>query len=62
MKYKLGRKAMKEFVAPRPKLYSYLTENGCAEKKKRDTKKSVSSNKISNLKALKSVWKTIRHY
>lgn len=53
---------MKEFVAPRPKLYSYLTENGCAEKKKRDTKKSVSSNKISNLKALKSVWKTIRHY
>ena len=41
MKYKLGRKAMKEFVAPRPKFYSYLTENGCAEKKKRDTKYQI---------------------
>lgn len=39
MKYKLGQKMMKEFVAPRPKLYSYLTENGCVEKKKKDTRK-----------------------
>lgn len=39
MKYKLGGTMTKEFAAPRPKLHSYLTDNGCVDKKKKSAKK-----------------------
>ena len=41
MKDKLGRKAMPEFVALRPKTYSYLMDDGNKDKKAKGTKKCV---------------------
>ena len=38
MKDKLGRKIMTEFVALRPKTYSYLMDNGNTDKKAKRTK------------------------
>ena len=37
MKDKLGRKIMTEFVGPRPKTYSYLTDDGSGDKKAKET-------------------------
>ena len=37
----LGRKIMTEFVALRPKTYSYLMDNGWSDKKAKGTKKCV---------------------
>ena len=41
MKDKLGGKLMKIFFALRPKIYSYLMDDGCGDKKAK-TKRSVS--------------------
>ena len=41
MKYELGGKIMTEFVALRPKAYSYLMDNGITERKAKGTKKCV---------------------
>ena len=39
MKDELGEKIMTEFVAFRPKIYSYLTDDNDKNKKGKDTKK-----------------------
>ena len=39
MKDELGEKIMTEFVASRPKIYSYLTDDNDENKKVKDTKK-----------------------
>ena len=39
MKHELGRKIVKEFVALRPKMHSYITDDGCIGKKGKGTKK-----------------------
>ena len=41
MKDELGEKIMTEFVALRPKTYSYLMDNGNSDKKAKGTKKWV---------------------
>ena len=41
MKYQLGGKIMKEFVALRPNTYSYLIDDGWSDKKAKGTKKCV---------------------
>ena len=41
MKDELGGKIMTEFVALRPKIYSYLTDDGNSDKKAKGTKKCV---------------------
>ena len=41
MKHELGGKIMAEFVALRPKTYSYLMDNGGSDKKTKGTKKCV---------------------
>ena len=41
MKVKLGGKIIKEFVAFRPKTYSYLMDEGNTNKKVKGTKKCV---------------------
>ena len=54
MKDELGGKIMTEFVALRPKTYSYLTDDCKEEKKVKGTKKCV-INKDLNLMILKIV-------
>ena len=39
MKDELGEKIMTEFVALRPKIYSYLPDDGNSDKKAKGTKK-----------------------
>ena len=41
MKHELGGKIMTEFVALRPKTYSYLMDYGGSDKKAKGTKKCV---------------------
>ena len=41
MKDELGRKILTEFVALRPKTYSYLMDDGGGDKKAKGTKKFV---------------------
>ena len=41
MKYELGGKIMAEFAAVRPKIYSYLMDDGNIDKKAKGTKKCV---------------------
>ena len=41
MKDKLERKIITKFVGLRPKIYSYLTDNGCYDKKIKDIKNCV---------------------
>ena len=41
MKHELGGKIITEFVALRPKTYSYLTDDGKEDKKAKETKKCV---------------------
>lgn len=41
IKDKLSRIIMKEFVALIPKMYSYLTDDGCVDKKAKDEKMCV---------------------
>ena len=41
MKYELGGKIMTKFVRIRAKTYSYLIDDGSADKKATDTKKCV---------------------
>ena len=41
MKDELGRKIMNVFAALRPKIYSYLIDNGNSDKKAKGTKKCV---------------------
>ena len=41
MKDELGREIIKEFIALRPKTYSYLTDNDKIGKKAKGTKKYV---------------------
>ena len=41
MKGELGGKIMTEFVALRPKIYSYLMDDGNTDKKAKGTKKCV---------------------
>ena len=41
MKYELGGKIITEFVALRPKAYSYLMDNGITDRKAKETKKCV---------------------
>ena len=41
MKDELGEKIMTEYVALRPKTYSYLMDNGGSDKKAKGTKKCV---------------------
>ena len=44
MKDELGGKIMKEFVAPRPRMYSYLMNDGNVDKRA----KSIKNNKLGN--------------
>ena len=37
MEGKLGGKIMKEFLALRPKMCGYLTDDGCVDEKAKDT-------------------------
>ena len=46
MKYEMGGRIMREFVGLRPKMYSYLTDDGCADKKAKGTKKFIIKPKI----------------
>ena len=46
MKGEMGGGIMKEFVVLRPKIYSYLTENGYAHRNAKGTKKCVIKHKI----------------
>ena len=46
MKYELGGKIMAEFAAVRPKIYSYLMDDGNIDKKAKGTKKCVIKKKI----------------
>ena len=46
MKDELGGKVMTEFVALRPKTYSYLMDDGWSDKKIKGTKKSVIKRKL----------------
>ena len=41
IKDELGGKIMTEFVAPRPKTYSYLINDGGSDKKAKGTKKCI---------------------
>ena len=41
MKDELGEKIMTEYIALRPKTYSYLMDNGGSDKKAKGTKKCV---------------------
>ena len=41
MKYELGGEIITEFIALRPKTYSYLTDNDKIDKKAKGTKKCV---------------------
>ena len=41
MKYELGGEIITEFIALRPKTYSYLTDNGKIDKKAKGTKKCI---------------------
>ena len=41
MEDKLQRKIVTKFVGLRPKIYSYLTDNGCYDKKIKDIKKCL---------------------
>ena len=45
-KDELGRKIMTEFVAFRPKTYSYLMDDGNSDKKAKGTKKCVIKRKL----------------
>ena len=45
MKDKSGGRVMKEFVALRPEMYSYLTDNGCVDKKAKSTRKCMTKSK-----------------
>ena len=45
-KDELGGKIKAEFVAPRPKIYSYLDNNGSKHKKSKGAKKSVTKQKL----------------
>lgn len=45
MKDKLGGRVMKEFVALRPEMYSYLTDNGYVDKKAKSTRKCMTKSK-----------------
>ena len=38
IKYKFGGKIMREFAALRPKIYSYLMDDGNSDKKSKGTK------------------------
>ena len=46
MKDKLGGKIMTEFVALRPKTYSYLMDDGNSDKKSKGTKKCVKKQRL----------------
>ena len=59
MKDELGGKIMKEFVAQRPKMYSYATDDGSVNKKAKGAKKCVIKQEI-KFQDYKSVWKIIR--
>ena len=53
MKDALGGKIMTEFVALRPKTYSYLMDDGGSDKKAKGTKKCVIKRRLKfNLKAV----------
>lgn len=45
MKGKLGGRVMKEFVALRPEMYSYLADNGYVDKKATSTRKCMTKRK-----------------
>ena len=45
MKDRLGGTVMKEFVALRPEMYSYLTDNGYVDKKAKSTRKCMTKSK-----------------
>ena len=56
MKVKLRGRIMKEFVALRPEIYSYLTDKGYVDKKAKSTRKSRQNIKL-NLKTRKMMKK-----
>ena len=58
MKGELNGKMIKKFVALRPKIYSYMTDDGYVHKAAKGTKK-CNKTKFS-LKVVKSVWKIMR--
>lgn len=63
MKDKLGGTVMKEFVALRPEMYSYLTDNGYVDKKAKSTRKCMtkSKTKFKNQKNSKTMKKYEAH-
>ena len=46
LKYQLGGKIMTQFIALRPNIYSYLTDDNDKSKKAKDIKKFVRKGKL----------------
>ena len=61
MRVELGRTIMKEFLATKPKMYSYLMVDVHVNKRTKNTKKCVIKKEI-NFEDYKTAWKTIRQY
>ena len=57
----MGGGIMKEFVVLRPKIYSYLTENGYAHRNAKGTKKCVIKHKI-KFEDYKNRWRGMKQY